>query len=701
MVGNFDWDAVPDAEPKKAAGFDWDSAPDAEQDTESTSGLESGIRGAAQGASLGFADEITGGVEAGFDKLKGDERGLIDLYKTKRDESRKAYKKAEQDNPDEYLGGQLAGGAASLLVPVLNAGKGAQLAAMVGKGALSGGLAGLGGSEADLTEGDIGGAALDAGTGAALGAGLSLAGSRLVDGAKGFGRGLARGASSAPLPPGAGGEVFEAAGKALGKGVNAIPGAKTAASIVKTTGRVAGDGLDVLKGIVRPSQADDWAELKKFAESKGIDPSQLSESVEFGPRSFVSRASRNYREGPLGQEALKSFDKGRDVVESALVNEARNAGGGVALDRGSVGKMIQDEITTPNYLGKDGAFYSKLNKEVPGAALGEKARGRVDKALQSVYTKAQKAALGGDDVAQAQAKQVMDYVERIRKADGSYEVLNEVREGLGKALGRKPVMGQVPLDQTLLGELYGGLKGGLTREYGERLGPQELRALLEKNKAISSQMKLRAPFARAVGENAAPENVFESLISGGDSKKIESLKKILSPETMKRAKGAALNQILEKSRTGDNSISFKSAMNELRRKKDVLKQLLDPKEFEDFEKLIQLGERHGPDVLSMSGTGASNMFKDFVATIRDSALNRNVIESMKASARQRGASGVVPIEQAIKASAPAAAKPAASRLSIPAIGDPQNVDRLTNLLTRYKMLSDGGKSDKRRPAGNE
>lgn len=115
--------------------------------------MESGIRGAAQGASMGFADEITGAVESILtDKT----------YREARDESRKAYDAAKLANPKTYMAGEFGGAAATALVPGLGE-------LTIPKMAAQGALYGLGSSEADLTKGDIGGAAKDVAIGGAVG----------------------------------------------------------------------------------------------------------------------------------------------------------------------------------------------------------------------------------------------------------------------------------------------------------------------------------------------------------------------------------------------------------------------------------------------------------------------------------------------------------------------------------------------------
>lgn len=137
--------------------------------------FESGLRGAVQGVSMGFGDEITGALESAAGSL-----GLVPdkTYEQARDESRAAYHAAEEANPATYLASQAGGSLATLAIPGLNVAKGASLGANLGKTAIMGGLTGLGSSEAK----DISQMALDTGAGALIGAGTA-GGGRLLSGA--------------------------------------------------------------------------------------------------------------------------------------------------------------------------------------------------------------------------------------------------------------------------------------------------------------------------------------------------------------------------------------------------------------------------------------------------------------------------------------------------------------------------------------
>ena len=159
------------------------------QATSDVSPIESGVMGAAKGASFGFAPAIAGGLEAagsmiGVRGLGGkfsdtrlesdeeDKQSLGDIYRGARDAKKNDYKEAHEANPAIFTTGEIGGAVATSFAPgmgFLNAGKGASAAAVIGKGALQGGIYGLGDSDADLTKGEFGDAARDVAKGAALG----------------------------------------------------------------------------------------------------------------------------------------------------------------------------------------------------------------------------------------------------------------------------------------------------------------------------------------------------------------------------------------------------------------------------------------------------------------------------------------------------------------------------------------------------
>lgn len=133
------------------------------------SALESALRGLAQGATFGFADEITGGLSALKEKLSGSDKTMGDLYDANRDESRAEYDQAREDNPASFTIPSLAAGMLTG-VPVAGA-LGGGLAGAVGAGAIGGAIGGAGANE---KEGEL---LADIGQGSAIGGVLGGAGS--------------------------------------------------------------------------------------------------------------------------------------------------------------------------------------------------------------------------------------------------------------------------------------------------------------------------------------------------------------------------------------------------------------------------------------------------------------------------------------------------------------------------------------------
>ena len=191
-MAGFKWDDYEEAPaapaPSLAAGgdhFDWSQFQEAPHEVSRT---ESALRGAAQGASLGFEDELAGvggaigtklgqasanPLEANNPELQAkmdavsDQRGMGDLYRAARNDERAHNAAAEKANPYTYGGAGLVGAVSN---PISAVGKGLQGAAKLG------GLMGLGGSDSDLTEGDVKGAAVDTALGGAGGVGGALLG---------------------------------------------------------------------------------------------------------------------------------------------------------------------------------------------------------------------------------------------------------------------------------------------------------------------------------------------------------------------------------------------------------------------------------------------------------------------------------------------------------------------------------------------
>lgn len=133
-------------------------------------------RGALQGATFNFSDEITGALES----LISDK-----TYQQARDEARANNAAAREAHPVAFGAGEFAGGAASTLVPGLGIAKGAGVGVTAAKAALAGGLQGAGDADASFAD-TLTSAARGAVAGAGVGAVAHAAGSALSKAAGGL-----------------------------------------------------------------------------------------------------------------------------------------------------------------------------------------------------------------------------------------------------------------------------------------------------------------------------------------------------------------------------------------------------------------------------------------------------------------------------------------------------------------------------------
>lgn len=136
-----------------------------------TSQGEAGMRGAAQGASFGLADEAYGIVGAVANPTDSD-KPFLDRYRESRDYARGKDAKAKGDQSGTYRTAEVGGGILSSFVPGLGAAtavKSGKVAEAAAKGAAAGSAAGLGYSTADVTKGEVAEAAADTAVGGAIG----------------------------------------------------------------------------------------------------------------------------------------------------------------------------------------------------------------------------------------------------------------------------------------------------------------------------------------------------------------------------------------------------------------------------------------------------------------------------------------------------------------------------------------------------
>lgn len=342
---------------------------------------ESAVRGAVQGASMGYSDELTGALEAGYDKLTGSEASLGDLYREKRDEARASNLAAEQANPKTYLAGEVGGGVATAFVPGLNVAKGASALKAIGSSAMLGGAAGLGMSDSELTgeKTDVKGAVKDTligtaagGAGGAVGVGLGKAAQSIVKPSSSVASKIAvegqeAAADTASNASKGTNAVKEAADAALEKaGIN---NSSIAGEVVE---HIDDSGVETIMFNKVQNHSDDLANLGSAAKyMKGLEGSRAATAAGIHPKLFkgdkeaFSKFGRELRERGI----VKNLDTVDDVLKNAT--ELTESSGAEISNQIAKFDAVMDNLRSARVkpvAGQNNPYLSGLKEATPGNA---------------------------------------------------------------------------------------------------------------------------------------------------------------------------------------------------------------------------------------------------------------------------------------------------------------------------------------------
>lgn len=280
-LSGFDAAMTAPAQPSKE--LDLSSFDAAQQPISEPGQLESLGRGAVQGATLGFGDEITGAGKSAVQSLleslnltPDDKLSFEQKYDNERDITRANNKAAEDANPWTYGGGNIAGAVGTGLL--------AGGAGVVAKGA---GALGLTGLESAAASGGLGAlSTVGAGEGALMGLGSSNA-DNLKDQLIDTGTGAAIG-GLAPVALKGAGKLIKGTAGAIDSGITAIPKAGEYYTNLKDIAKEGAANLqDSFKGTAQKA-------LSKLSSSAEDLKSQgLAQEAKFGKDLTVAQAGSN------------------------------------------------------------------------------------------------------------------------------------------------------------------------------------------------------------------------------------------------------------------------------------------------------------------------------------------------------------------------------------------------------------------------
>jgi hypothetical protein len=353
-------------------------------------------RGAAQGATLRFGDEVQGLIQAVGNKLTGyhdheaNPPTMAEDYARERDAARTDNERAQKAHGGAYLAGEIGGGIATS--PAMGGAN--TLKQAVGLGGKIGAAAGLGGSSADLTRGgSVGEAAADTALGGAFGMGAGAAGYGIAKAVGATGRWVLDKLGARSRVPDAAREAAMTLAENIEKPAAIGPAGTTVrTNLEKTRALVseweaAGHDLQLTPAQASGSRAQALRELRlrqnpaTMDEAQALEAKQLENAAKMADM-YIGKIAKNPEmlgDERVAQNAAKAVGNyaetllaNRSAVARPLYEAAEKAGGGVdyAPVRAAFQKEIQDYNLKPNEMtGLIGSLYGKLEKTGAGGGL--------------------------------------------------------------------------------------------------------------------------------------------------------------------------------------------------------------------------------------------------------------------------------------------------------------------------------------------
>lgn len=467
-------------------------------------------------------------------------------------------------------------------------------------------------------------------------------------------------------------------------------GETAARRAVEAVGDKASRAMESVSRVTSPKQVEDFARMSEMAKSLGISPEDLPAAVEFGPTSFISRAERAVVEGPAGERKLTKFTEAASKVDDAI---KQTVTGGKPVETLDVAgrKFIDaynDAVDTT--LKNADITYKKVQKYAPGLYLDRDASAKLETSLNGIEKRAKGMIKEGlTKTEMEQGRQLIRTVGVLRNSKGSFKKTVDALDRIGKTAFKKTyeVVDDVP---PLVGEmqkLYFDTRDAIINTVDKHVSKDFAKELVQNNAIISDLLKNEKRISTAISNSTPAERRLAQLFADTDS--IAAAKKILPKEQFD---GIASNYIMSTiPRNADGDVMFGSLAKWIRKEEPKLRSMMDADKLARLKDLSEFGNRFGTSVLSTSGTGASNSFRNVIEGIFNGEVTDTVIESMKARARGKALpkpTGMRAVEGAAREMVPGAFKP--SRF----LGKRDN--QLSQFLKGSQVIGVQGEAEERR-----
>lgn len=422
--------------------------------------------------------------------------------------------------------------------------------------------------------------------------------------------------------------VVKGATKAASAAEKAALGTNVVESISETSKNLANSLLKFGKPQILP----DAEQTLETAKKLGLEPDDLMMSATYGPKSTVSKFERFITEGPAGQQYQDKYAKTVGKISEAAKQAPQKVG--AVLSKDEAGEAIRQSFKEQNKklfdsIGEN--TMSQVRNYKPGMTLNVDEKTKFDTLLNSTEKFAKGYVQRGMDAYQrGQGQALLDTVNSLRKSK-NYKQSVEQLQLLGDSVFTKNAdrfgSPYVRAPQEKLEDLYFGLKDAIINTVEKDIDPGIAKQIKANNVLMSDAFKDRDTLKSILSESTEPHLAYKKAIESGGKNTIEALKSSVSPETFNKLKATYLDSLIKTNADGD--VLFSSTIKNIKSKQDALNRMFTADELKDLNDILTLGVRQGADQLSMSGTGASNSFRDFLGGLFSGELSKTAFEKYK------------------------------------------------------------------------
>lgn len=432
------------------------------------------------------------------------------------------------------------------------------------------------------------------------------------------------------------------------------------------------EASDLQRGIHLAGEAIKAQPLSKYfieqaaplAKKYGIDPESLSWAVKTGEGSTLDYLSRGHAQNPLAQAERLAHNKVSTQIRDAVDTFVRDDIGkgkelfnavdaGQALRDGFVNakdQMFDSLATTYQQASKDFMTANKnVVMHVPDKSL-EKLVKELDSIKDDLLGKTRQAPSPKTSQRQQQIAETVRYIDEAKQFlsnNRDYDALVEAMQEVGKVgwAHGKPITGtDIPLDTKAFMRIYHAQKEAALDTVEKGLGKKYRSSLEQANKQMTEFFDSAGNitpilFPDTRSAMAAPERVFERLIGSGNSKYLESVKKLVDADTLGQIKASYIDDMMSVNKLGEFQFGrLRQRLVNTGKGNRVLDTLFDPNEKKELLSLIELGERHGDPILNPSFT-ASKMqvdkaLKEFPAEKQAYEASKVQLQGLKGFVRE-------------------------------------------------------------------